>query len=170
MAFNFKQIKYVDEQSMYTVYGYIHFHESTITDQSLFSNIPTSIKDIILCFYFDSSDKWDKNCVGDNIIMDKNILKTTGLCGGSAFLTNVIRKGKYEWTILIKNIYVFLYIGIWKINSGTPIINDTFWSKKNNAYVFNATGGALLDPKSIDREELGAFGKSCRKNVLLKWN
>jgi len=75
--------------------------------------------------------------------------KSTGW--GSAFLTETVREGLHHWRFKLQSLdsrrRYYVLFGIWKTQSGPPILDSFFTDRKHNGYALNVIDGTLTDPR-----------------------
>eukprot|EP01084_Bolivina_argentea_P124593 220774_1 len=129
----------------YLIYGYFRH----ITDDF----IPSVITDICLKFY-DSSDRWNKSLMSDNVIIYNNdCIKLTSHSLARIYLINTIDTGIYKWTFKLICYHSVdsqvLNIGIHKIAIKSSVQKDNWNQIPNSGYLFDFDDGRLMDPISI---------------------
>eukprot|EP01084_Bolivina_argentea_P015851 29700_1 len=100
-------------------------------------------------------EKWDPNAVGPNITININTVTHTGSGGHqSAFLSTVISEGIHVWKIRANTVSsCWNLFGIWKTNSGQPVLHNWFTTVTNNGYAYIMGNARLTKPSSP-----GGFG------------
>eukprot|EP01084_Bolivina_argentea_P124592 220773_1 len=117
----------------YLIYGYFRH----ITDDF----IPSVITDICLKFY-DSSDRWNKSLMSDNVIIYNNdCIKLTSHSLARIYLINTIDTGIYKWTFKLICYHSVdsqvLNIGIHKIAIKSSVQKDNWNQIPNSGYLFD---------------------------------
>ena len=171
-TFSLERCKKIEQTIKDAVFGYIkQYCQPLLPYNNPYYNIPMLVKQICLCYYAQEKDKWDIKLKGDYIIINDDIVS----CDiekhrnfQSAFLSKKISSGIHHWKFeLIKfNIDQWNLFGIWKTNSGVPLLNTCFTNKRNNGYSFVATHGKLLNLNDFymcGKE----YGKKCKKGDII---
>ena len=146
----------------FIVHGYI---------RSNFSNqVTVELKTLCLNF-FGGLSEWDPNLHGDHleIVDNGNCVKMINYAWATAYLTDSFSSGIHHWQFKIENGpasgHYFLF-GIWKTNSGKPILNRYFTDIHNNGYAFDAPYGRLTTP-SIPGGGGPSYAKACKVNDII---
>lgn len=159
MSFSLQKTKSSNKKSKFTVFGYIHEHESLQKSKKKIYKIPLLIQ--YLCLgYYDSSDKWDKS----HCKIDKNIANITSYENKSAFLTNIISKDKYKWKFKIQSLSINAHIFF----SIRPFISETNYNTLPEYVFCGATGSrAILIDEKTDTK-VHDYGTKCKQNDIIE--
>ena len=98
-----------------TVNGYIRKVENkSFRNHSFYRTIPMVINYLCMKFYHESKDRFHPELHGSNIIATDTIITKTKRGASSAFLSNIVTKGKHHWRFKIhRTLDQTLTIGIW---------------------------------------------------------
>ncbi len=115
-------------------------------------------------------DKWDDNNIGKGLTIDGNTIHKKGDGQSSAFLTNVVSEGVHIWKFKANHLTKGNWnpLGIWKINSGTPIINGKWIAKANNGYAYRIGAQNKINPADCGGANGGKYGVFCKTNDIIE--
>ena len=113
--------------------------------------------------YYDSSDKWDKECIGDHLtIINKSFIRADENCRNAVSLSQKITSlNKYKWKfhILNTNKILNLDIGVYKVNDINVPNPNNFWvSGPQQMYAIDVITGKKIEPIHGRLQE---FGTKC---------
>jgi len=123
------------------------------TDESEDSGIPEGLHKLCQSFYsliikWDESSKWHSSNM--QVVDSGHSIKMNKTCWGSAFLTEQYSEGVHHWRFKLQSLdcrrRYYVLFGIWKADSGPPILDSFFTDKKENGYAMNVIDGTLTVP------------------------
>merc|ERR1719206_18646 len=177
---NFDNVKHIDGRTQMITRGFIR----EITEQLEYSKCCCSIhtvpRDIsVVCLIYVANDRFSQDEIGNVMGVYRNRLTLTGgffhrQLPNSAFLSNVIDRGRYSWRFRLANVnsghtYWTTTIGIWKCRKGiVPPINHIFTIGQHVAYGFAANIGVLVDPATGHDDEQKTYGQWCRAGDIVE--
>eukprot|EP01084_Bolivina_argentea_P122590 217218_1 len=133
-----------NEPENYLVFGYIHKLEAKHK-----VNIPNSIIQLCLQFYFLDEDVWDKETVDDGLEIDGKILKNTGdgyihCFGMKSVTTGHLYQCTYTWEIKCLHVLHSFAVGIIDENKAKPNIKQYFYNLEY-AYGYRQDGAKIAN-------------------------
>ena len=133
-----KKLDRIPQRSKCLMFGYIRRIQSLFPQNVSYFNIPTSIINICI-LYFYLFDTWDIQHKSAGIIVENKIIKH--LKGGwdTIFLRNIVNTDKHHWKFkIIKHSGNCLMIGIWNNKYQIKSDYEYIGEKANISYVFDA--------------------------------
>merc|ERR1712228_11418 len=166
---NFKRIKTANKRIRYSVYGYVRVNKYML-------EIPESVIDIVLCFYY-LIDEWDKknlnSAVTSILLKNENCVQlgpVNSLESGSAYLTNIVSEGVFSWRFKIIQACNEMNFGI--TNNIKASTLNRFFVDYDSGYAWEAVhyeeGGYLMDPKMIRHQKLKQYGPRCKNGDVVE--
>ena len=165
------QIENIDQHRKLSVYGYIHKSEAKYKQQ-----IPMGIIYIIILFYGNNVDEWDKKYIGSQLKLTDRTITVSQRCSvtrESSFCSRIVHSGIFKWKFRIEEMEndIETYrgrkfmIGIWKDNDDEPPINTPFtWG--GCGYGLEITGAILTNYKGYT---IGNnYGVECKNGTIIE--
>jgi len=177
---NFENAKHADERTRMLITGFIR-ETAEVLDRtrlgfSIFNAVPRDLS--VICLIYVANDRFSADAIGDIMGLYQKRLTLTGgfsrrQLPNSAFLSNVIDRGRYSWRFRLIEVATKQYwtstIGIWKCRKGAaPPINRIFTLGEHVAYGFAANIGALVDPATGHEDEERPYGLWCRGGDIVE--
>ena len=166
----FHEIKNMDKESIYTVYGFIRDSQKMLPKNKPYYNIPELINKICLIFYYDN-DEWDKKYISSGMkLVNKNCLVQTQINYKSSFGKRIIKSGKKNWKFRIEKCQYEswgILIGIWKIESEKEPPTETYFTHRgdNAAYAFNVDYAKLVNKRGSGHGR--DYGIKCKDGDII---
>lgn len=116
--------------------------------------VPDGLSKMCQSFYsviikWDESSKWHNGNM--HLIDSGNCISMKQTGWGSAFLTEAYSEGLHHWRFKLKSLdsrrRYYVLFGIWKSETGPPILDSFFTDKKDNGYAMNVIDGTLTVPR-----------------------
>lgn len=144
---NFKDGLTLSKKMQFTVYGYIHEHQSS-------SNLKIPQDIILLCLlFYGDTDAWDPKCIPTTMKLDHKTLTQCRNAPANVCCQAIIESGSIEWRFRIEeaNPFGMLKIGIWKIRSlqNQPPLTGYIYNMNANGYEYNVVN-ALRDKYGME--------------------
>ena len=135
----------IDKKTRTLIDAFIRPIKQLFDTNNAYYDIPSCINQLCALFYMYPFDKWDIDAISDRFVIDGDVLsyeKTSIYGAATAFMSNIIEHGKYEWKFrLNKYDGTGVIIGVWNIND-QPKIDDALntWigrDKNTSSYVYD---------------------------------
>ena len=166
-------VKNIDKHRKLCVYGYIHESESKYKQQ-----IPTGIIYIIILFYGNDADEWDKTYIAlQHKMIDRTITVFTPR--GSSYGSRIVDSGIFKWKFRIEEMENGVeesrggkyMIGIWKgkdKDDAPP--TDTFFTEGGCGYGLEITGAVLTNSEGYidDTDVHNTYGVECKNGTIIE--
>lgn len=128
--------------------------EEEQAEQSEDGGIPEEVSKMTQCFYsviikWAESSKWHNGNM--HLIDSGNCISMKQTGWGSAFLTEEYSEGLHHWRFKLQSLdsrrRYYVLFGVWKSETGPPILDSFFTDKKDNGYAMNVIDGTLTVPR-----------------------
>jgi len=128
--------------------------ETQTVEGSEDTSLPAGLNKLCQSFYsviikWDESSKWYNDNM--HLIDSGNCISMKSTGWGSAFLTEEYSEGLHHWRFKLQSLDArrryYVLFGIWKSESGSPILDSFFTDQKDNGYAMNVIDGTLTVPR-----------------------
>lgn len=142
-----------DAEDELIVFGFLRPLYRETTDQND-GAVPPTLQKLCQSFYsvisqWDESSNWHSEKM--QVVDSGNSIKMKRTGWGSAFLTEQYSEGFHHWRFKLQSLdcrrRYYVLFGIWKAESGPPILDSFFTDKKENGYAMNVIDGTLTVPR-----------------------